>query len=480
MGMEKQKKRITKMRKIKKMKTGEKKFGQLVREKENKDLDFKLKLGESDKTAQLVCAFYNSRGGKIILGVEDETRKLVGLKEPQKIEHKFVQIIRHWCKLDQKPEIEFVKYQDKNFIIIYCPKGKDTPYFVRGEHVPRVRIGSSNMPANKEETAKLYREGSAKSQDIYPVENAGLDDLDLAKIKTYLKKSKLTGQLNKNYLIELMVKEHFVVRENSRIVPTFAGILLFGNNPHLNLTQCEIRADRYIGDSMVEWLDRKDIHGTIFEIVKQTEKFLLKNMRTPAKVVGFKTEFRTEYPIEALREAVINALVHRDWHSSNAILIRMFDSYADIISPGELLRPLKISEIKKDDYIPKSRNKILVEVLGKLGIMDKRGTGFLRIREAMKKWGMPSPEFKEKMDSFAIKFVNPLVHKIPEIDGSGLNKRQKKAVEYVKSKGRITNREYREINSVSNRVAFEELNDLVKKKILIKKGEGRSIYYVFR
>lgn len=82
-------------------------------------------------------------------------------------------------------------------------------------------------------------------------------------------------------------------------------------------------------------------------------------MRTPAKVVGFKTEFRTEYPIEALREAVINALVHRDWHSSDAILLRMFNSHIDIINPGELLRPLKVSEILKDDYIPKSRNKIL-------------------------------------------------------------------------------------------------------------------------
>ncbi|MBA3064341.1 DNA helicase, partial [Candidatus Woesearchaeota archaeon] len=147
---------------------------------------------------------------------------------------------------------------------------------------------------------------------------------------------------------------------------------------------------------MVEWLDRKDIHGTLFEIIKLTEEFMLKNMRTPAKVIGFKTEFRTEYPVEALREAIINALVHRDWHSSNAILLRMFNSHIDIISPGELLRPLKISDIMKDDYIPKSRNKVLVEVLSKSGVMDKRGTGFLRIRESMRKWNLPNPEFIEK------------------------------------------------------------------------------------
>jgi len=452
---------------------------EFVKEKENKDLDFKLELPESKKAAQLVTAFYNSRGGKIILGVNDN-KKLIGLKNPQKVEHKFVQIIRHWCKLDEEPKIEFIKYENRNFIVIHCPKGKDTPYFVRGESKPRVRIGSSNVIANKEEIARLYREGSSKSQDVFPVENAVLDDLDLEKVKKYLKKSELTKQLNNNYLSELMLKEHFVVRENKKIIPTIAGILLFGKNPHLNITQCEIRADRYVGDSMVEWLDRKDIHGTLFEIIKLTEEFMLKNMRTPAKVIGFKTEFRTEYPIEALREAIVNAMVHRDWHSDEAILVRMFDSHIDILSPGELLRPLNIEEIKRDDYVPLSRNKIIIEVLGKLGIMDKRGTGFLRIRETMKKWDLPQPKFEEKTGYFVIKFVNPVIQKIPEINELRLNERQKNAIEHLKEKREITNRIYREINSVSNRIAAEELKDLIKNKILIKRGKGRSVYYVFR
>ncbi|RLI99275.1 MAG: hypothetical protein DRP06_03775 [Candidatus Aenigmatarchaeota archaeon] len=159
----------------------DKEFEMLLNGKENTDLDFKLELPEPKNVAQLVTTFYNSRGGKIILGVEDETKKPIGLKDPQKTEHQFTQIIRHWCKLDKEPEIEFVKYQDKDFIVIHCPKGKDSPYFVRGEPKPRVRIGSSNMIANKEEIARLYREGSSKSQDIYPVENSTLDDLDLEK-----------------------------------------------------------------------------------------------------------------------------------------------------------------------------------------------------------------------------------------------------------------------------------------------------------
>ena len=100
-------------------------FKRLLDERENNDLDFKFELSKPEKVAQLLTAFYNSRGGKIILGVEDNCRKPIGLKDAQKTEHRFTQIIRHWCKLNIEPEIEFVNYHEKEFIVIHCPKGKD-------------------------------------------------------------------------------------------------------------------------------------------------------------------------------------------------------------------------------------------------------------------------------------------------------------------------------------------------------------------
>ena len=458
----------------------EKTFERLLKEKENADIEFKAELPEPENVARLAAALYNSRGGKIILGVDDK-RKPVGLAEPQKIEHKFVQIIRHWCKLDEEPKIEFMDYKGREIVIINCPKGRDTPYFVRGESVPRVRIGSSNMPANREEIARLYREGSSKSQDVYPVEGADLNDIDLNAVKNYLEKSRLTKQLNNDYLIELMLKEHFVSRENEKIIPTIAGILLFGKNPHLNIIQCEIRADRYVGDSMIDWIDRKDIHGTIIDMVKQTERFLLKNMRTPAKVIGFKTEFKTEYPIEALREVVINALVHRDWHSPNAILVRMFGSHIDILSPGELLRPLKIEEIIKDDYVPLTRNKAIIEIFGKLGMMDKRGTGFLRIRESMKKYGLPEPEFKEKAGYFTVRFVNPAMQNMPALEESKLNERQNMFFEKI-AKEKFTTQDYIELTGCAKRTAIRDLERLAEFNLITQRGPvtGRGRYYILK
>jgi len=209
----------------------EKEFEELLQCWENTDLDFKIDLLKPEKIARLVVAFYNTRGGKIVFGVEDETRKPIGLKNPQKTEHGFIQGIMHHCRLDEKPEVEFVKYKGKEFIVVHCPKGKDTPYFVRGESTPRVRIGSSNMSANKEEIARLYREGSSESQDIYPVKNATLDDLDMDKIKEYFKESNLTYQLNGKHFHELLKKENFVAEENKKLIPTTAGIVFVWKTP---------------------------------------------------------------------------------------------------------------------------------------------------------------------------------------------------------------------------------------------------------
>ncbi len=135
----------------------------------------------------------------------------------------------------------------------------------------------------------------------------------------------------------------------------------------------------------------------------------------------------------------------------------------------------------KDDYIPKSRNKVLVEVLSKSRIMDKRGTGFLRIRESMKKWNLPNPEFIEKLGYFVIRFNNPAIQKIPEIDESKLNERQKKALEYIKIRGKVTNKKYRDICAVNRIMAFRDLSELVKKKIIEKIGKtGRGAYYILK
>ncbi|MEA3229363.1 MAG: ATP-binding protein [archaeon] len=334
------------------------------------------------------------------------------------------------------------------------------------------------MPADKEEIAKLYREGSSKSQDIYPVENATLDDLNLNKVKAYLKESRLAGQLDNAHFYNLLKKENFVAEIDDRLVPTIAGIVLFGKHPQINLPFTTILADRYLGVDMISWIDKREVNGTLFELIDQVEKFFLKNMKTAAWSEGFRTEHKTEYPITALKEAVINALVHRDYHEKENIMIRMFDNRIEIISPGELLRPLTIENLKKLDYKPKSRNKTLVDVLLRRKLMDKRGSGILRMKQAMNGWDLPNPEYKEDSGYFVIKFTGPYQKTTIKILEE-LNERQRIIINYLSLNKTVTNRQYCSVCKTDRVTAFRDLKELEKKGIILRKSKGRSLYYVF-
>ncbi len=217
-------------------------------------------------------------------------------------------------------------------------------------------------------------------------------------------------------------------------------------------------------------------------IVDNAEKFMLKNIRTAYTPKGFNTDIKTEYPIEALKEAIINAVVHRDYNNRESILIKMFDDRIEIWSPGELLRPLTISQLNDLTYSPKGRNKTIIDVFSRKKLMDKRGTGILRMNKFCDEWGLPKPEFLEQTGYFGIIFRNPDYYtKVPEMRVSlKLNDRQKKVVEYLKKHISINNMEFREIFSVTDRTALRDLDDLVDKNILKRLGKRRAARYELR
>jgi len=118
-------------------------FEELLQQREGETLDFKQEMPTSSDLARLVTAFYNTRGGTIIFGVEDDTRRPIGVSSPQGIEEGVVNILRARCSLDVMPTIEFVTYQGREFVVVSCPQGARKPYLVTGETRPYVRVGST-------------------------------------------------------------------------------------------------------------------------------------------------------------------------------------------------------------------------------------------------------------------------------------------------------------------------------------------------
>lgn len=134
-------------------------FASLLQQREGETLDFKEALPTSSDLAVLITAFYNTRGGTVVIGVDDQ-RRPVGVASPQGVETGITNIIRDRLDLDVLPAIEIVTYQGNEFVVVTCPRGARRPYFVRGEARPYIRVGSTNRQATAEGIRRLYLEGA--------------------------------------------------------------------------------------------------------------------------------------------------------------------------------------------------------------------------------------------------------------------------------------------------------------------------------
>nr|WP_284730382.1 ATP-binding protein [Thermosipho sp. 1244] len=185
-----------------------------------------------------------------------------------------------------------------------------------------------------------------------------------------------------------------------------------------------------------------------------------------------------DYPLEAIREALLNALIHRDYFRWNVqTQIKIFDDYIWFYNIGGLPEGITLEQLKgPHSSVP--RNPLLVHIFYLAGFIEEMGSGTERIIESMKSAGLPEPEFKEEMGGFSVYFRKD-IYTEEYLKELGLNERQIKAVMYVKEKGRITNREYREMFNITDRTALNDLNGLCKKGIMIKVGKtGRSTKYI--
>jgi len=183
-----------------------------------------------------------------------------------------------------------------------------------------------------------------------------------------------------------------------------------------------------------------------------------------------------EYPIEALREAVLNALVHRDYEAPSDISVFIFDDRIEIRNPGSF--PYGTTP-ENPLHIPK--NPILCQLMRDIGYIEKYGTGIYFMKDLCKDWGIPEPEFRiSDIETKVIFKSGGKAVVISEIEKLGveLNERQKKALQYAFSNGFITNKIYREINGVSHKTAHLDLEELIQKGLLVTTGKGRSTKYV--
>jgi ATP-dependent DNA helicase RecG len=268
--------------------------------------------------------------------------------------------------------------------------------------------------------------------------------------------------------------------------PTVAGILLFGKHPQAFLPQSGIIFVKFPGkeargrDGLAGYGRRVEIDGPLARMIERAWNLAVEEMRVEAVVTGLRRKEMLEYPRFAVREALVNAVCHRDYRlSGRRVEVRMYSDRLEVISPGGLPGYITLDNIVEEHF---SRNPRIVSGLFQWGYIEELGLGIDRMIEEMLENGHAAPDFEAKPYSFTVRLHNtreraPAAQRWP----TNMNERQMRAMSYTEEHGRITNREYRhlcpEVNPETIRL---DLVDLVDKGLLLKIGDKKGTYYILK
>jgi len=439
--------------------------------RESETVEFKREW--ADRALEDLAAFANTRGGTLYIGVAKDGT-VIGAQANDEDIQRLANLIT--SRLGITPSIRVETVDEKPLLVIRVDM---TPGIVPCNGRYLRRVGSTNRDFAPDELACHFLNRSGQSWDSL-LTPYGMERVQPEAVATF-------ARLAQKRLPHIDPHQPMLLLENLGLLKeerlTNAGLLLFGLRPQERFVQAQLRIGVF--RSPTEIVDTHEFQGTLWDQLDGAmERFRrILQVRFEIKVTeptleGLARTDVWEYPLDALREAVINALIHRDYTVTTDIQIRVYDDELTIWNPGGLPPELSVDQLREPQHLSLPRNPLLAHAFYYAGYIERWGTGTARILALCREQGLPEPEFHADALQFRVRFFKDLY--TPErLRKMGLNERQIKAVLYVKEHGSISNREYQQLTGISKRTASDELSDLVEKGVLSKVGgqRGRGTLY---
>ncbi len=458
---------------------------------ENKNLEFKETLPKNESIAKTAIAFSNTSGGKLIIGVNDQ-REIVGIDDTNifEIQDKIASIVFDSCNPNILPEIYTLNIDGKLLLVIEFFRGNLLPYYLKNEGKNKgtyIRIGATNRKAYFENIVELERQKRHISYDEEICYDKVLNDLDLAPLR------KRFEDINRPLNDEKLKNLKLTKEEHSVTYPTNALMILLGEPLH-----CMVKCARFKGTTMELFIDKKEYSGDIFSILEKSIAFMQNHINLRGEIKGLVRTDTYEIPQVALREALINALIHRDYiNGGRDIKVGIYDDIVNIVSPGSFPNTITAEDIMSGRS--EARNKVVANVFKELGLIEQWGSGISRIKMACKESGLKEPKIEEENDFVDVEFYRPIMDKNEylvsntvgkplETDDCGrlrtitddyakLSEEERKVLLYLLENTTISRKEVLEVLAIKKTKAHKILASLVEKELIEREGKGRGTYY---
>jgi ATP-dependent DNA helicase RecG len=462
----------------------------LIRQGEDIGVEFKRAAIKARDLATPLVAMVNTYGGWILIGVENDGQ-VTGIGR-RNIEPLLAAPTSHCQPISPPLPAVAVQVEDvfgEKILVFYVRPGSAV-YSTRGVAYVRDfdRDGKPcNRPLSPDETARLALSKGQVTFESVPEKRASTGDLDVKLAAEYAARRR-SGESWEQVLLEEGLLSLSDGQE--RLIPSNAAILLFGRNPTIFLGNCTIDLIRYEGieqkvGTELNVIKRELFQGPLPQLLREAFEFVRTQVRERSPLVGLTFESAPEYPEMAWQEAVVNAVGHRDYGIlGSPIFVRLFDDRMEIESPGRIVPPNTMEDLRAGKYIHCSRNPQIVRALKEMGFMRGFAEGIRRMTQEMERHDLSPPEFCEPNHSFRVTLFNAPVFPpdtqvwLKQFDGLSLSNPQRRALAQVHRSDRITNSEYRRINQTSRENAERDLRKLVELGILKLRGRGAGAHYV--
>jgi ATP-dependent DNA helicase RecG len=435
----------------------------LLSRNEGKTLEFKRDLSSPQNVLKAIVAFANTSGGVILLGVEDKTKRVRGIQDVLAEEERLASMISDSISPALVPSIEVMPWRKTQVLAVEIYPSPNRPHYLNREGPVAgvlVRVGSTNRRADSFLIDEMRRYKQVSSFDEQPMPDLNSEAVDFRVASEYFKPiRKLTLHGLQNLKL--------TARSQGRIVPTVGGILLFGPARLRHFPDAWIQAGRFAGADRRRILDSAEIRSYLPGAAEEVITFLRKHMTREAVIGPVKRTDLWTFPLVAVREAIMNAIVHADYAQPGApIRVALFDDRLEVENPGLLPFGLTIEDIQKG--ISKLRNRVIGRVFQELGLIEHWGSGIQRMTAACRDRGLDAPHLEEIGTHFRVT-LSSLRRHAPAID-----KRDQAILGALAAnldRGLSTSRIARRIG-LSPRSARTRLASLVERGLVAEIGSG--------
>jgi len=396
---------------------------ELIKNGENSGIEFKRDTIDNRALAKELVAFANLRGGRVILGIDDDG-SVAGITR-DRLEEWVMTACRDKIRPELIPYYEIIRdvEQEKDVAIVQVDRGWAVHHVWHKNHrTYYIRVGTQSREASAEELERLFQQRGAFRLEVRGVSGSSADDFDYRRLNDYFQRirSQETPRMDDaDAWQNLLVNTEFLIEEDDTTPATVAGLLLFCANPNRFLPQAGIDAVAYPGkEKDYAAKERLSIRGPMTALfgseglvenglVEQAVEFTRRNTEVSASLAdGARREVRWSYPEEAVREAIVNALVHRDYLlSGTTVELSIYEDRLEVISPGRL--PNGITPQRMITGCRSARNQLLKDVMRDYGYLEHMGMGVPRkIVKEMQKHNGTSPDLIEDEERFMVRLWN--------------------------------------------------------------------------